>query len=543
MLRARDVVRVALLFALLTIVMTWPQTLHLRSHVASHFDAYFSMWRLGWIAHQLTHAPLALFDGNIFYPQRLTLALSDPILLIGVGAAPLLWVNVPPVLVYNLLVLGSFVLSGVAAWALGTRLTGSPAAGVLAGIVFAFAPYRFEHYFHLEILWGFWIPLALLALHAACERGTVVAGIRTGLIVLAQALSCLYYAVYLGMTLALAAPLLIRWRSADRWRTIAGLAAGAAVALAVTVLYLQPLLAIRPDVIPRELAETGRYSASLINYLSTPTSNRLYGALTESFGDSERRLFPGLVAIVLAIGALIPARRTTLIYLGLLVFAVIASMGVNAPFFRLLRGALDLVSMLRVPARFAAVGLCALSVLVAFGAASLFTSIARPRARAVVFAVLALLMLAEYSTGIALERVRQDRAAVYRWLATQPRGPVAELPMPELLRGMPGRDPEREFFSTSHWQPLINGYSGYYPIAYNRLLIYVSVFPRGGWIDILIGRRAKYLVIHETELTPPDLKTALERLEAHPGVERIGRFPDEEDPAWVYRVREVPQVP
>lgn len=537
MLRARDVVRVALLFALLTIVMTWPQVLQLRTHVASHFDAYFSMWRLGWIAHQLASAPLALFDGNIFYPQRMTLALSDPILLPGAIAAPLLWLRVPPVPVYNLMVLASFVLCGVAAWALATRLTASRAAGVLAGIVFAFAPYRFEHYFHLEILWGFWIPLALLALHTACARGTMAAGIRTGFLVLAQAFSCLYYAVYLGMTLALAAPLLIRWRDADRWKTVAGLAIGAAIAVGVLALYLQPLLAIRPDVIPRELAETGRYSATLANYFSTPTANRVWGTLTEPLGDSERRLFPGLVPLVLAALAFVRPHRTALVYLALFAFAVIASMGVNAPFFLLLRGVVDLVSMLRVPARFAAVGLCALSVLVAFGGRWLFVSITERRWRALVFGTVAALMLVEYSTGIDLERVRQDRAAVYRWLATQPRAPVAELPMPKLTHGMPGRDPEREFFSTSHWQPLLNGYSGYYPIGYNRLLFYLSVFPRGNWIDLLIGRRAKYLVIHEAELTPAELKMALDRLEAHPKVQRIGRFPDPEDPAWVYRVR------
>ncbi len=538
MLRTRDFPRVALLFAALTIVMTWPQALHLRTHVATHFDAYFSMWRLGWIAHQLAHAPLALFDANIFYPQRLALALSDPILLPGLVAAPLLWLRVPPVAVYNLLVLTSFVLCGVGAWALATRLTGSRAAGVLAGIVFAFAPYRFEHYFHLEILWSFWIPLALLGLHAACERATIAGGIRTGLAVLAQGFSCLYYAVYLGMTLALATPLLIRWRHADRWKTIAGLAAGAAIAVAVMALYVQPLLAIRGDVVPRELVETARYSASLVNYLSTPTANRIYGNLTAALGDSELRLFPGLIAVVLAIGALIPPRRVTMVYLVLFAFTVIASMGVNAPFFPWLRGTLNVVEMLRVPARFAGVGSCALAVLVAFGAASLLASIRSRRVRAAVVGVLGVVMLIEYSTAMGLERVRGDRAEVYRWLGTQPRGPVAELPMPGLARRSPGRDPQREYFSDAHWQPLINGYSGYYPISYDRLLFYVSVFPRGAWIDTLLGRGAKYLVIHEQELTPEDLKVALERLEAHPGIERVGRFPDREDTAWVYKARE-----
>jgi hypothetical protein len=532
MLRLRETARAFLVFSLLTIVMTWPQAAKLQTHVASHFDSYFSMWRLTWIAHQLPIAPTRLFQGNIFYPQRLTLALSDPIVIPGLVAAPFLWSGVPAVTTYNLLILGSFVLSGVAAWALASRLTGSVAAGYVAGIIFAFAPYRFEHYWHLEILWGFWIPLALLMLHRATESGRVVDGIRTGLLVVAQALSCLYYSVYLGISLTLVAPLLVRWRDRDRARTLAGLAAGAVAAVVCMVVYLQPLLTIRHDVVPRELAEAGRYSAMPDSYLATPEGNRLYGELTSGIGGPELRLFPGLAAIVFTIGALRHPRRATLVYVVLLVLAVIASMGVNAPFFRAMRWATELVSMLRVPARFAAIFLCALSVLAAMGAASLFASLGSARKRTVAAVAICAVMLGEYSTALKLEEVPPPSVA-YQYLANQPRGPVAELPMPRLTT-LPGRDAEREYYSSFHRQPILNGYSGYYPISHNALLFYLSNFPRGGWIDLLLGRGAKYIVVHERELRPPVLADVLRRLEGHSRLRRIARFPDRHDPAWLY---------
>lgn len=530
--RARETIRAALVFVLLTIVMTWPQARDLRTHVASHFDSYFSLWRLSWIAHQLPIAPTELFEGNIFYPQRFTLALSDPILLIGLIAAPLLWAGVSAVTTYNLLVLASFALSGLTAWVLARHITASSAAAYLAGIIFAFAPYRFEHFSHLEILWGFWIPLAFLFLHRATERGTVVEGLRTGLVVIAQSLSCLYYAVYLGMSLAVVGPLLIRWRDRRRWHVVAGLAAGAVAAVLCMIAYLQPLLEIRGDVHPRELAEAGRYSATLASYLSTPIGNRLYGELTNAVGGPELRLFPGLAALVLAIGALLRPTRTVLAYLVLLIFAVIASMGTNAPFFSVMRGASELVSMLRVPARFGAIVLCAIAVLAAMGAASLLSSIPSRRLRAATVGVFAAVMLIEYSTAVELERVR-PASLVYRWLSTQPRGPVAELPMPHFERP-PGRDAEREFYSSFHWQPLLNGYSGYYPISHSALLFHVSHFPRGPWIDLLLGRGTRYIVVHERELYPPVLAEALRRLELHPRVRAVGRFPDPDDPAYVF---------
>lgn len=532
MSRARETLLAVLVFTLLTVVMTWPQAAKLGTHVGAHFDSYFSMWRLAWIAHQLPLAPTELFEGNIFYPQRFALALSDPILLPGVVAAPLLWAGVEAVTTYNLLILLSFVLSGVAMWMLASRLTGSPAAGYLAGIIYAFAPYRFEHYFHLEILWGFWIPIALLALHRACERGRLVDGLRTGLVVMAQALSCLYYAVYLGMTLMLAGSLLVRWRDRDRTRTLTGLALGAAAAVLSVAVYVQPLLTIRNEVVPREEAEAGRYSAALSSYLAAPPENRVYGSLTSGVGGPELRLFPGLASLVLVVGALLRPRRCALVYSAILVFAFAASLGTNAPFFPAIRGASELVTMLRVPARFGAVVLCALAVLAAMGAASLFSSIGSSHLRRAIALALGAAMLVEYSTAVRLEAV-EPPGTVYRWLATQPRGPVAELPMP-LIDKLPGRDAEREYYSSVHWQPLLNGYSGYYPISHNALLFYISVFPGGHWIDILLGRGARYIVVHERDMPAARAADALQRLELHPRLRRVGRFPDPNDPAWVF---------
>ena len=50
------------------------------------------------------------------------------------------------VLVHNLLLLGAIAASGAAMFVLVVYLTGSRGAGSIAGIVFSFAPYRFEHY-------------------------------------------------------------------------------------------------------------------------------------------------------------------------------------------------------------------------------------------------------------------------------------------------------------------------------------------------------------------------------------------------------------
>lgn len=74
--------RIILLFVVLTVIATWPQAIRFNA-VPDNVDSYFSLWRLGWIAHQLVQAPARLFDGNIFHPESNTLAYSDAILLLG----------------------------------------------------------------------------------------------------------------------------------------------------------------------------------------------------------------------------------------------------------------------------------------------------------------------------------------------------------------------------------------------------------------------------------------------------------------------------
>ena len=129
--RFTSLAAVALFAMAVTIVLTWPQALH-PEKVADHFDPYFSIWRLGHVAHALTRWPVALFDGNIFYPAKNTLAYSDAVLLEGIVAAPLFWARLSPSLIYNLTLLAGFVGSGIGMFVLARHLTGSVGPSLVA---------------------------------------------------------------------------------------------------------------------------------------------------------------------------------------------------------------------------------------------------------------------------------------------------------------------------------------------------------------------------------------------------------------------------
>ncbi len=133
-------------------------------------DSWFNMWRIAWVAHQLARDPVRLFDANIHYLNVEHLVLRCGAAA-GTSGSPVPLAGRADAAFSTLLVLGSFVFAGLAACALTRRLTGSTAAGILAGIIFAFTPYRFDHYMHLELLWGGWMPLVLLAIHRALDEG------------------------------------------------------------------------------------------------------------------------------------------------------------------------------------------------------------------------------------------------------------------------------------------------------------------------------------------------------------------------------------
>ena len=85
-------------------------------------------------------------------------------------------------------------------------------------------------------------------------------------------------------------------------------------------------------------------------------------------------------------------------------------------------------------------------------------------------------LLVEYHVTFPLTRYPNTVPPIYRILAHQPRGIVAEFPAPR-ADALPGHDAEYAYMSTFHWLPLVNGYSGVYPQSYLARLDRLLAFP------------------------------------------------------------------
>src|SRR4029077_9268803 len=116
-------------YALLTVACTWPLAAHLRTHLpapsdpTTRDDALLLGWVLSWDVHQLLHAPLRLYEANLFHPLRHTLALSEAMLSEALPVLPLAPWTPDPTLLYNATLLSTFVLGATGTYLLVAHLT------------------------------------------------------------------------------------------------------------------------------------------------------------------------------------------------------------------------------------------------------------------------------------------------------------------------------------------------------------------------------------------------------------------------------------
>lgn len=520
--RARRRLLVAAFFIALAIVNSYPLVLGLNSSVGAHGDALFSVWRLAWVAHQIRDEPARLFDANIFFPEQSTLAYSDAMLLPAVVVAPLNWAGVSPLLVYNLTLLAAFVASGVSAYALVRYLTGRTAAGILGGVVFAFAPHRAEHFDHLELQFAFWIPLACLAWHRATADDSVRRHLAVGALVSGQILSCIYHGIFLVTWLG---ALTAWWYWREPRRAVRAVALSLAVPIVVLGVYSLPYLESRTVVGERRAAEIEGYSAQPLDFLSAPATNRVYGATSE-WGANERHLFPGVVAVLLlALGGWRTTDRRIRAHLVGLIVGLVLTFGFNAGVYRALYEWVLPYRGLRVPARAAILVLLSLSVVAGAGLAWIQNRF-RARVAPLVAAALIAVASVEYWSTPRLLPVDPRPSGWYKWLGSIPDAVVFEWPVTVPWRLYDMRDVHYMYRSTYHWRPLLNGYSGTYPRSYLELLLQMRSFPYTSSLDYLRRRGATILVVHERHGTRPSYDDALERLHRDPYVTLVAQGRD-----------------
>lgn len=493
------------LFALLAIIHTWPLAsapgTYSRNDTA---DTVLHEWIMSWVAHQILTDPLHLFDANIFYPARHTLAYSDHLFVQSMLGAPVLWAGASPVLAYNLVLIAGLALTGWTTSLVVQRWTGSWLAGILSGSLLAFNSFTLTRLPQLQDLHLEFFPLALFALDRLLTAPNANHALRLAGWFVLQSLTGTYLMVFTSLSLVAATAARPREWLGPAFRALAPWAALAAV---VSIVALMPFLipyfrANRDAGLERSLADTVRYSAEITDYLAA--AGRVHFELWSRRFFQGDALFPGVMALALAgiaVGsaqAFKEPRARMVLAVGATAFAL--SFGPAFPPYRWLYAVFPLMSGIRGAVRFGQIVLAAIAILSGFGLAHLQRRFPN---RWMVPAALLLLAAAHLEAlrapmgftpnpGIpavydVLRRTADN--AVLVWVPFQP-SPRFHMNAPYMLA------------STRFWRPMLNGYSGFKPASYYEHVKALANFPDEASIQYLHEHGVTHVIVDGAEMKP-----------------------------------------
>jgi hypothetical protein len=509
----REVGLVLIASAILTAALTYPTAFKL-GHVGrvDNGDGKLSIWNVAWVARTLVVDPLHVFDANIFYPHRGTLAYSENNLGAGALAVPVYWATRNPYAAHNFALLMAFVLSATGAYYLVRHLTSDRRAAAISAISFAFCPFVFAHTAHIQLLMTAGLPFSLLAFHRMADKPGVGRGAALGAAMAAQAICCGYYGVFVclmvGFAIAVVATTRGFWLSRQYWLAVA-VAAVVAIVL-VTPAFLPYVTLQRVAGFRRELRDANQYSANWSNYLAS--SSYAHAWMLSHLPEWSEVSFPGCVAVIFGVTGAWIARRDRrrellVLYGGLTLLAFWASFGPKALLYSALYRGVPMFAWLRAPARFGLIVGFGLSVLAGVAVSAWLRCVQRP---ALVTAALVLIAAGELAVPLYMPEVPPVEP-VYRTLATLPRGPVIEMPFFYPQVGL-FQHTKYMLASTAHWMPLVNGYSDYIPPDFYEHVMMLAPFPSRDAFKILEPNGVRYAVFHMNGYDTENRNDVLTRL-------------------------------
>lgn len=350
-------------FFILTAIFLRPIVFHFFDEVSGVGDTYEYVWRLWWFKHTLIDVgQLPWRVPFIFYPSGYPLAYSELTPTNTVVGLPFT-LAFGEYSAHNALLFLDFFLTGFTTFLLARQLTGNAWAGLLAGIIFTFTPYRRGQYFHLIHLTTQWFPLIFLFLERFLQTGRKRYAFAGGLAFGFNALASWYFALA-GTLLSLVWLAIRAWPWATylkQSRVWIGLAIFSATAAGLIAPFLPPFLAVSSDVDTRpSLENTNFWAASPTDYLIPSPFHFLWGSFIEerilpltALSDQESptqadfeagRFFPhsnlniatefvlspGLIALLFVVYGLrwAPAKLTKP-WLGLTIVAAVLSLGLT----------------------------------------------------------------------------------------------------------------------------------------------------------------------------------------------------------------------
>jgi hypothetical protein len=429
------------------------------------------------------------------------------------------------VLTYNVAFLLSFALAGIGMYLLVRLLTQSRAAALVAGAYYAFCPFRLAQaqLSHIQMLATGWMPIALWALHEYfLSFGRTWLALFVAAFCL-QVLSNSYVAYFMVVPIAV----VMAFQAATIRAHIRRFSLDMAVAGVVIVAVLAPVAAqyyrVRTDY--QQVRSTGEIETGGADvrayFVATSGLWRRWLPLPQPiFAETEKELFPGIIAPLLAALALCaaafrsrPFTRWAGAYGWIALAGFVLSLGplVRVWGFVLTRhGPYDWLQHvvpgmggMRTPSRFVLVAITGLSVLAGIGARLVLERI-RPGVRTLAAVLLLVGVVADgWAVPIPIAhyspRGRPEDRAVAEWLRDAPPGAVLHLP----INNSAFQELHYQYATLLHGHPLVNGFSGWStPLQELMRQPWMPIYdyPRfAATVRMFRSIGVRYIVVHSTD--------------------------------------------
>lgn len=195
----------------LTLFLTRPGVARFGTHFMGH-DADGHVWTLWWIKTVLLRGDWPWWTDRLYAPDGISLYFHTLALTNGLIALPvqLVW---PLTVAHNVVVVTSFVASGLALYGLARFAGAAPGPAFVAGCVYRFSPFHFaQGTAHLNMLALQWLPLYVWALLAACRSARPWSGCLAGLVLFGVVLTDYYFTLFCALATGLVAVWQRTWR-------------------------------------------------------------------------------------------------------------------------------------------------------------------------------------------------------------------------------------------------------------------------------------------------------------------------------------------
>lgn len=508
------------LFAVLAVAHTWPLASAPGKYSRNdNMDTQLNEWTMAWVAHQVVHDPVHLFDANIFYPEKRTLAFSEHLFVQGVMAMPLYWVGVSPVAAFNIILIVGLALTGWATAIVMHRWTGNWLAAIVSGSLIAFNASTLSRLVHIQAMHLEFFPLMLAALDQLISRPRAKAALTTAGWFVLEALTSVYFLVFI--TIAAIAAVAVRPSEWLKEHRAAFLKYGALSAVAA-ILLLTPFLlpyyhaSLEQENFTRRIDEVARYSASWNNYLASAGTFHM-ATWSKGYATADY-LFPGVEALLLTFISLVSLtafkdrRARMALAFGLVSFAL--SFGPAFPLYGFLYKAFPLLQSIRGAARFGQMVLAAMAMLSGFGLAWILAK--APKRAATLVGVIAIFVVnaESWRAPIGYCGTPENKScneftevpSIFRTLDRPDVKAIVVFPF-YAPNGELNNNARYMLQSTSHFKPMMNGYSGYMPTVMFTHFQGVKDFPSEASIAYLKNIGVTHALVDGRKFTPEFLET------------------------------------